>query len=412
MENEEITRICSACGIEKEINEFTKKSTAKNGRETKCKVCCKERISSRHIESIRYSTPKFCKCCELMKTEADFSIHTRSKSGYKSRCKECIKNKTEPVGKEILTGSKVCKVCKIEKDFSDFTNMSCKKDGKNPKCKKCVKDRVFEEIIVVLDGHKICSKCKIEKPFDDYGKNKDKPLSRCKKCLREDYYASQNKDAPDLEERPIVEDGFKYCTYCKKVKETSSFGKVKRSKDRLSYWCKSCACEEAKRRNPPKNIPPLTREERLYRRKMLRKEKYLNDPLFKLETSLRSRINDAYRYSTWRKGGKTEELLGTTFENAMYYIEKQFIKDMSWENQGSCKEQDCNKAWHLDHIIPYSWAKNEEDMYLISHNSNLQPMWDTENMSKSAKVYPCTNLELMVTFWEDRWEYVEKNNSE
>ena len=94
----------------------------------------------------------------------------------------------------------------------------------------------------------------------------------------------------------------------------------------------------------------------------------------------------------------------------MYYIEKQFIKDMSWENQGSCKKQDCNKAWHLDHIIPYSWAKNEEDMYLISHNSNLQPMWDTENMSKSAKVYPCTNLELMVTFWEDRWEYAAKKN--
>lgn len=226
--------------------------------------------------------------------------------------------------------------------------------------------------------------------------------------MKEDYYFSQNKPIPEVLERPLIHEGFKYCTYCSNVKSEKLFGINKRSKDRLSYWCNECACIEAKRRNPPKNIPPASKEEKSKRRQSIRKERYLNDPLFKLENTLRSRIRDAYKCNSWRKNGSTEQLLGTSFKDAMYFIEKQFIKNMSWSNQGSCKNKDCDKAWHLDHIIPFSWAKNQKDMYLISHNSNLQPLWDIDNMSKHNKVYPCSNLELGITFWEHGWEYTQK----
>ena len=57
-------------------------------------------------------------------------------------------------------------------------------------------------------------------------------------------------------------------------------------------------------------------------------------------------------------------------------------------------------------IFPVSEAKTEEDVYLLNHWSNLQPLCGKVNIEKNAKIYPCTNLELGITFWEDRWEYI------
>jgi 5-methylcytosine-specific restriction endonuclease McrA len=67
------------------------------------------------------------------------------------------------------------------------------------------------------------------------------------------------------------------------------------------------------------------------------------------------------------------------------------------------------KEYDIDHIIPTSYAKTEEEMYLLNHWSNFQPLCSKVNRDvKKANVYPCTNLELGITFWEDRWEYVNK----
>ena len=41
---------------------------------------------------------------------------------------------------------------------------------------------------------------------------------------------------------------------------------------------------------------------------------------------------------------------------------------------------------HIDHIIPVSSAKNENEMILLNHYLNLQPLWAKENMSKGAKL--------------------------
>jgi hypothetical protein len=403
-------KTCTACKEILPIESFFKHMDRPDGYDSKCKKCNKAKNSSRFVESVRYTIPKLCKCCGITKTEADFSIHSRNRSGYKSRCKECIKSKTLPINLKIeLEGIKTCRVCSVDKPYADFYNIAKKKDGKNPKCKQCVRDGNYLEEVRAKDGCKICSKCSVEKSLNDFHNNGEKTTSACKICLRNEYYLKHGKDVPpNKPEKPSVEVGFKICNQCKIVKETSEFGIHSRSKDRLSYICKKCACKNAYDRNPPKNLPTATKEEKLKRRQLLRKEKYLNDPLFRLETNLRSRINDAYKCSSWLKNGGTIKLLGSSYENAMFTIESQFIKEMNWSNQGNCKKRDCDRAWHLDHIIPFSWAKNEEEMILICHYSNLQPMWDTDNMSKHNKVYPCTNLELGITFWQDRYEYIDK----
>jgi len=61
------------------------------------------------------------------------------------------------------------------------------------------------------------------------------------------------------------------------------------------------------------------------------------------------------------------------------YLEDKFSEGMTWDNKGFY-------GWHIDHIIPLSSAKNEEDIIRLSHYTNLQPLWGKDNMKKGNKV--------------------------
>ena len=49
---------------------------------------------------------------------------------------------------------------------------------------------------------------------------------------------------------------------------------------------------------------------------------------------------------------------------------------MNWENKGNPKDKilEPNKTWDIDHIIPLSTAKTEEEVLKLNHYSNLQPL--------------------------------------
>ena len=44
-----------------------------------------------------------------------------------------------------------------------------------------------------------------------------------------------------------------------------------------------------------------------------------------------------------------------------------------------------NIKWHLDHIIPISWAKDEDEVIKLNHYKNLQPLWAEDNLLKNNK---------------------------
>jgi hypothetical protein len=61
------------------------------------------------------------------------------------------------------------------------------------------------------------------------------------------------------------------------------------------------------------------------------------------------------------------------------YLEDKFSEGMTWDNKGFY-------GWHIDHIIPLSSAKNEEDIIRLSNYTNLQPLWGKDNMKKGNRV--------------------------
>ena len=106
-----------------------------------------------------------------------------------------------------------------------------------------------------------------------------------------------------------------------------------------------------------------------------------NDPLYKLRQLMYSRLRKKIK----NKSESMSDILGCTWEEFRIHIESQFKDGMTWDNHGQY-------GWHLDHIIPLSSAKTEEEIYKLNHYTNLQPLWAEENLKKSDKIFDFSEI--------------------
>ena len=60
------------------------------------------------------------------------------------------------------------------------------------------------------------------------------------------------------------------------------------------------------------------------------------------------------------------------------YIESKFEDWMNWGNYGKYNGE-LNYGWDMDHIIPISTAKCEDDIIQLNHYTNLQPLCSYTN---------------------------------
>jgi hypothetical protein len=94
---------------------------------------------------------------------------------------------------------------------------------------------------------------------------------------------------------------------------------------------------------------------------------------------MRDRVNKFIKHSSLNKSSKTFDMVGCLSTELKEYLEKQFKEGMSWDNYGIY-------GWHIDHIIPLSSAKTEEELIKLCHYTNLQPLWAKDNLSKGSKI--------------------------
>lgn len=111
------------------------------------------------------------------------------------------------------------------------------------------------------------------------------------------------------------------------------------------------------------------------------KERWKNDPAFKLRMSVSSRVIGAITYREGQKLDSTWKYLPYTPQELKEHIEKQFEPWMTWENHGE---------WHIDHIYPHSKLPydslehpNFQKCWALS---NLRPLSAKENRQKGDKV--------------------------
>ena len=109
------------------------------------------------------------------------------------------------------------------------------------------------------------------------------------------------------------------------------------------------------------------------KRKIYKKNRINNDPLFKLSLSIRGLIYNSFYEKGLKKNSKTEQILGCTILEFKSYIESKLEMWMNWENKGLYNGE-LNYGWDIDHIIPLSSAKTEEELLKLNHYCNLQPL--------------------------------------
>ena len=74
-------------------------------------------------------------------------------------------------------------------------------------------------------------------------------------------------------------------------------------------------------------------------------------------------------------------MVGCTPQELKVHLESQFTRGMYWENYG-------RGGWVIDHRLPLGRAKTQEEAELLCHYTNLQPLWELDNLHKSAKIIP------------------------
>ena len=103
------------------------------------------------------------------------------------------------------------------------------------------------------------------------------------------------------------------------------------------------------------------------------KKRKKEDLLFRLSFDMRNSINRYLKY----RSKKTFDIVGCSPQFLKEHLENQFIGNMGWDNRSE---------WHIDHIIPLSSAKTEQELYKLCHYTNLQPLWAEDNLKKSNKI--------------------------
>ena len=186
----------------------------------------------------------------------------------------------------------------------------------------------------------------------------------------------------------------KVCSKCGVTQNVSEFRKDITKKDGLRPDCKLCVKSyemfrrtdnptmmQEKLKNFYKDNPEKRKEYRKnykLRKQEQRKERRANDPVFNLINRMRCRIWKYLNILEISKKNKTFDIVGCSPEFLKQHLEKQFTEGMCWELLG--------QHIHIDHIIPLSSAKTEDELYKLCHYENLQPLWAEDNLKKSNKI--------------------------
>ena len=236
--------------------------------------------------------------------------------------------------------TKVCPRCNVEKLRTDFYKCKPSKDGLAVYCIECAK------INYKLNREKSKEQEKIYRE-----KNKERI-----KQVRKEY---REKNIEKIREKERIKSKIKSKIYYQKNKEIIN----EKYKEKNRVYAKEYRINNAQKIRDSKN----------YKRK--------TNHLFRLKCNIRNLILISIRKNNYTKKSKTYQILGCSFEEFKNHLESKFQTWMNWDNYGNPKDGiiELNKTWDIDHIIPISSAKTEEDILKLNHYTNLQPLCSYTN---------------------------------
>lgn len=245
-------------------------------------------------------------------------------------------------------------------------------------CNKCGKEKEISEFEFRTDTHKYrntCKECRKKYSQKWHKDNKE----HIKEYLKEnkEYISERSKKYYERNKEHLKEYSKEFRNNNKEYYNNYNKEYKKTHKEEISGYNKEWLENHRNERRAYKkkyrieNKDLINSSRRIYQRKRLE-----NDKLYKLKHQLRHLIGRSFERRGYKKNSKTEEIIGCDFDTFIKYLLETYKK-----NYGV--EYDNKEKVHIDHIIPLSKAKTEEEVIKLCHYTNLQLLKAKDNIEKS-----------------------------
>jgi hypothetical protein len=108
-----------------------------------------------------------------------------------------------------------------------------------------------------------------------------------------------------------------------------------------------------------------------------------DNPKLRIAARMSGRISEALHGKASKNGRHWEDLVGYKMDDLIAHLQSKFLSGMSLANYGK-------GGWHVDHIIPvaaFTFSSTDDPEFRKCFAlSNLQPLWEKDNLSKNDKV--------------------------
>ena len=282
---------------------------------------------------------KVCKECGNSRDIEEFPKNSMAKDGHENICKLC---KHDYTSKMWLIKSGKLHDLELDKKAEILQWLYLIREKTLEECAQIFKIdtndlKIYLESIDIF-GKKFCKKCGQLKFFDEFYKAYNKTKGSCTQGICIECWASRNQE------------------YFQENKQELMI-KMKQYKcDNFDQWIKT--------------------------RREWERNKYQNDPLFRLRKNMGTLMYLSLRKDKGRKSW--EELVGYSTDELKLHLESQFDDKMTWDNYGS--------YWQIDHIVPIEKFNiisfESEDFKNCWSLRNLRPLFGLENSSKANNIGP------------------------
>lgn len=337
---------------------------------------CKIIDCSNMIRNLKYD---YClKCTEIIAKRDNLKICSYN------RCRNFINNLDNNKCDECIEKYKKDRFKLLLKQKNKNLDLYCKNENcilktKHEYCTKCFYDIHYQQ-------YKLCSNyirgCRILL-------DKNYSFSRCQDCLNTDRI-NDNKNRTNKKEicKDHKNNDTKICHQCIIEYDKNEFICDKT----LNEFMRCLTCRNKERQFYEKNKCIHNIEKK--KCKSCDTEGYLI-------SLLRRRLNSSIKNYDKKKEQKTLEYLGCDLKTFREYFEKLFTNGMSWDKMG--------KEIHIDHRKPCASfnLSSEEEKIKCFHYTNLQPLWSSDNLSKSDKFNETT---FQFEWIDNKWKKKNNNN--
>ena len=380
-------KLCRKCNELLPVDNFRKNPKIKSGYNSWCRSCenpyVKKQPSSKVVDGY-----KICKKCNELLPVDKFRENLKIKSGLHSYCIDCccvvpLSEKKLLEEKRLLKqGEKLLKKQEIERIKKERDELKSICEIKTPKVKR-----------EIIDGKLYCKTCDTHHPVEMFNKSRDFYNSQCKGCQKishrkwlvenreeyREYRRGYDKRISDekREVRLKLKNEISQQKSIERERIQREKDEIKRLKDEQYQYEKEQRDIQRKLKVEEYRNSEKYKQLRRERNKRKFNNRIQRDPLYKFRKSLGNSIRNSFRRGGFTKSSRSYDILGEEWEVIKVHFESRFTLGMSWDNYGE---------WHIDHILPISLATCEEDVIMLNHYTNLQPLWAEDNIKKGNKI--------------------------